>query len=284
MILDLASQQLAGSEQGASSKESELTAAQHDRIIAPTMPSLRLISWNLDGLDARHIDLRTEAACQIILERAPDVVFLQEVVERSFFAHLRPWMQGVGYRASPPQLTKRSRYGCIMFTRPPLTVLEARREPFTASQMGRSLLHTTVRWEGRELLLLTAHLESLREGRPERVQQLDVVRAALGAHAGPAVFAGDTNLRDSEVAGKEIRDAWSELGGPRQCRYTFDAFAIPNKKGRTRARYDRVFLSAHPGWRSTEMSLLGMASVPGAGGLFPSDHAGIEVLLSLSED
>lgn len=246
------------------------------------MSTLRLISWNLDGLDGRHIDLRTEAACRIILERAPDVVFLQEVVGRSFFAHLRPWMTGVGYRASPQQLTQRSEYGCIMFTRLPLVVLRTRREPFAATGMGRALVHTTVRWAGQELLLLTAHLESLRQGRSERVQQLDVVRAALGAHAGPAVFAGDTNLRDSEVAGKEIRDAWSELGAAPHSRYTFDTFAIPNKKGRTRARYDRVFLNAHPGWRPTGLSLLGMAAAPGAGGLFPSDHAGIEVLLTLS--
>lgn len=149
--------------------------------------------------------------------------------------------------------------------------------------MGRSLLRTTVRWAGQELLLLTAHMESLREGRAERVQQLDVVRAALGAHTGPAIFAGDTNLRDRELADKPIRDAWSELGGPEHARYTFDARTIPNKKGRTRARYDRVFLNAHPGWSPVGLSLLGMASVPGASGLFPSDHAGVEVVLSLPE-
>lgn len=246
------------------------------------MPSLRLISWNLDGLDGRHVDLRTEVACRVILERAPEVVFLQEVVQRTFFAHLRPWMVGVGYQASPPQLSRHSSYGCVMFTRPPLKVRSARRSLFSATQMGRSLLETTVHWEGHELLLLTAHLESLRQGRTERIQQLDVVCAALGAHAGPAVFAGDTNLRNSEVAGKGIRDAWSELGEPRAARYTFDALTIPNKSGRTRARYDRVFLNSHPGWRPTELSLLGMAAAPGAGGLFPSDHAGIEVILSLS--
>ena len=191
-------------------------------------------------------------------------------------------MQGVGYRVAPPQLTQRSRYGCLMFTRLPLEVLEARREPFTATQMGRSLICTTARWAGQELLLLTAHLESLREGRPERLQQLETVRAALRAHRGPAIFAGDTNLRDSEIAGMTIRDAWSELGAPRHARYTFDTFAIPNKKGRTRARYDRVFLNAHPGWSPTALSLLGMAAVPGTGGMFPSDHAGIEVVLSLA--
>ena len=108
------------------------------------MPTLRLISWNLDGLDHRHTDLRTEAACQTILERAPDVVFLQEVVQRSFFAHLRPWMLGVGYQAAPPMLTRHSSYGCMMFVRPPLKVLSVKREPFEATAMGRSLIRTVV--------------------------------------------------------------------------------------------------------------------------------------------
>ncbi len=246
------------------------------------MPTLRLITWNLDGLDTRHIDLRTEAACRAILERGPDVVFLQEVVERSFFGHLRPWFTGSGFRAAPPTLSRRSRYGCVMFIRSPLRVTSARRTPFEASQMGRALIRTVVHWEGRELLLLTAHMESLRDGAPERVRQLDRVLAALTAHAGPAVFAGDTNLRDSEVRGRDIRDAWCLLGSPRQTRTTWDMRAIPNKRGPNEqgggyARFDRVFLN--PGWRPSEMSLIGMAPVAGADGLFPSDHAGLEVLL-----
>ena len=243
------------------------------------MPTLRLISWNLDGLDHRHTDLRTEAACQTILERAPDVVFLQEVVQRSFFAHLRPWMLGVGYQAAPPMLTRHSSYGCMMFVRPPLKVLSVKREPFEATAMGRSLIRTVVSWHGEELLLLTAHLESMKEGSPERVRQLAVVLDALEAHDGPAVFAGDTNLRDSEVAGLDLRDAWSLLGGSAKTRFTFDTFTIPNKSGRNRARYDRVFLNHQDSWRPTGLFFVGMSPVPGAGGLFPSDHAGLEIIL-----
>lgn len=245
------------------------------------MPTLRLISWNLDGLDTRHIDQRTEAACRTILERAPDVVFLQEVTQRSYFAHIRPWMQGVGYRASPPTLTRDSSYGCMMFTRPPLQVTSAVRKPFVATQMGRSLIRTTARWGDHELLLLTAHLESLRDGAPERLRQRDVVLEALRSHDGPAVFAGDTNLRDAEVAGLDIRDAWELLGSPPQTRFTFDTLTIPNKRGRSRARYDRVLLSDHPGWRPTGLFFLGMEPVVGTGGLFPSDHAGLEIILTL---
>jgi tyrosyl-DNA phosphodiesterase 2 len=245
------------------------------------MPTLRLISWNLDGLDTRHLDERAEAACRTILSRAPDVVFLQEVTQRTFFAHIRPWMQGVGYRSVLPTLTRDSSYGCMMFIREPLQLISTTRQRFAATQMGRSLIRTVVRWNAQELLLLTAHLESLREGAPERIQQRDVILNALRSHDGPAVFAGDTNLRDAEVAGLDIRDAWELLGSPPQTRFTFDTFTIPNKRGRSRARYDRIFLSDHPGWQPTGLFFLGMEPVVGARGMFPSDHAGLEVTLTL---
>ena len=65
--------------------------------------SMKLVSWNLNGLEDREVDLRTESAMiQLLLgapiEKAilpgfkpnsPDIVLLQEVVERSYFAHVR---------------------------------------------------------------------------------------------------------------------------------------------------------------------------------------------------
>ena len=248
------------------------------------MSTLRLISWNIDGLDERHLDERTEAAVRMVLARTPDVVFFQEVTRRSYFAHLRPWMQGVGYTPAPASLSSQSHYGCMIFVREGLPLLSAERRAFAQSFMGRSLVSARVMWAGQELLLLTAHLESLASGSQDRVRQLDEVMAALAGHDGPAVFAGDTNLRDREVAGKPLRDAWQLLGAPAATRYTFDTFAIPNKSGRTRARYDRVFLSDTVGWTPVSLSFVGMEAVPGAGGLFPSDHAGLEVILRLSSD
>ena len=41
---------------------------------------LKLISWNIDGLNENHIRLRTNAAIELIKEHSPDVLFLQEVV------------------------------------------------------------------------------------------------------------------------------------------------------------------------------------------------------------
>ena len=48
------------------------------------MPALTVVTWNLFGLEERHLDERTEAACfHLLMERPPDVLLFQEVVDRS---------------------------------------------------------------------------------------------------------------------------------------------------------------------------------------------------------
>ena len=62
---------------------------------------MKLSSWNLNGLEDLNMDMRTEAAMfQLLLgapiesafaegfvANTPDIVLLQEVVERSYHAH-----------------------------------------------------------------------------------------------------------------------------------------------------------------------------------------------------
>ena len=45
--------------------------------------TLKLLSWNIDGLDEDDIEERTKAVLDTILAKKPDVVLLQEVVEYS---------------------------------------------------------------------------------------------------------------------------------------------------------------------------------------------------------
>lgn len=44
---------------------------------------LKLLCWNLDGLDAANLEERTGAVVENILLKKPDVVLLQEVVPLS---------------------------------------------------------------------------------------------------------------------------------------------------------------------------------------------------------
>ena len=45
--------------------------------------SLKLLCWNLDGLDSANLEERTTAVVENILLKKPDVVLLQEVVSLS---------------------------------------------------------------------------------------------------------------------------------------------------------------------------------------------------------
>lgn len=238
---------------------------------------LRLVTWNLDGLEDRHLDVRTEAACLALLLRPapPDVVLLQEVVPRSFLAHLRPHFAHAGYAIVPSQPPEREYFVAAMI-RDGSRVKTAWRAPFRGSRMGRELLGVQLAHEGREWLVCTAHLESLKPSREERRAQLATVAAALAAHAGPAVFAGDTNLRDEELPGVPgidgIVDAAVLAGRPA-------ATWFPRKGASRGMRFDRVLLDARTPWRPAPLRLLGEEPVDEADRMRISDHLGIEVVL-----
>lgn len=244
---------------------------------------LTLVTWNLDGLEPRHLDVRTEAACLHLLLRPdpPDIVAVQEVVDRSWHAHLLPHFGHAGYTALHGRTD--SEYYNAVFVRQPLVVRDAKlhRVP---SAMGRVLLDVSVGWGEHELRVVTGHLESLRSSADLRKLQLAYAVDRLLEHPGPAVFAGDTNLRDAELPGVprlgEVVDAWEAAGSPPAHRFTWDPNRVPNRRpgGRARMRFDRVYLK---GLRTTGFRLVGEQPLPEADGWLPSDHLGVQVTLAL---
>jgi endonuclease/exonuclease/phosphatase family metal-dependent hydrolase len=142
--------------------------------------------------------------------------------------------------------------------------------PFPTSRMGRALVWAEVGpW-----LFLTAHLESERQGRDERLRQADAVLERLLAHGGPAVYAGDTNLRVDEEPIlprlAAVTDAWDALGRPEDARATW-------RGGRYGARYDRIWsVRARP----ARLEVVGAGAVQELGGLPLSDHVALAVELS----
>lgn len=251
--------------------------------------SLRLITWNLNGLDTHGLDLRTEAACLRMLLRPdpPDVVLLQEVVRRSWHAHLKHHFRAAGFVSQPADPTDtQSEYFSLALVRRTIPIEDRGVEPFPGSFMGRRLVWARLRWSGRSLLVCTAHLESGRQASSERVRQLAQIVGWLRAHAaegGCAIFGGDTNLRRSEepaVEGlSEVDDAWRVAGAPASERVTWPApgWTSPGWSRSSRApgaRYDRIL--------SCGLALRGFARIGAhAPGLSspPSDHLGLEVCL-----
>jgi endonuclease/exonuclease/phosphatase family metal-dependent hydrolase len=238
--------------------------------------TLQLVTWNLNGLDDHLLDERTEAAVFEMLLGGdpesvlagpppvpPDVIVLQEVVERTFRAHLAPHLRAAGYAIAPSEPPARG-YFEIIAARGGMAAAQSL--PFPRTGQGRRLLRVQL---ASGLTVFTAHLESLAPSRAVRVEQagrvLDLLR-----DAGPAVFAGDTNLREAEWDGLDtnsVVDAWEQCGSDPATRATW-----------SRYRYDRVWLAGGPVARA--VTRIGARPLP-AYGLPPSDHLGLRVVLDL---
>lgn len=237
---------------------------------------MKVISWNLNGLEDEGLDMRTEAAMFEMLlgapleqamvqgfkPKMPDIVMLQEVVPRSFNAHVVPHLKRAGFHIFPDAPGERS-YFEVIATR--LPILEASYTPFNYSDQGRGL--STVKIDG--LTLMTAHMESQKPGKSMRIDQAQSIIEQMTHCKTPCLFAGDTNLRKKEWLSLEagvIKDAWEALGSAKQYKTTWQ-----NKS--YKARYDRAWTR---GLSIKNFETFGKDKVKGLQ-IRPSDHFAIRV-------
>ena len=208
---------------------------------------MNLVTWNLNGLEDENLDMRTEAAMFHILlgapiEKAmqpnfkpntPDIVVLQEVVERTFHAHLKPHFQAAGFELFPQAPSERSYFEAIAVRQP---IIESSYEKFSYTAQGRGL--STLSIDG--LTILTAHLESQKPGASMRIDQAKTILEMMNNHQGAIIFAGDTNLRDSEWGNlsaeetNDVNDAWITAGSIKKYKTTW-------QMKKYKVRYDRVW-------------------------------------------
>lgn len=208
------------------------------------MPTL--VSWNLNGIDDHRLDERMEAACfsMLLRDEPPEIVALQEVVDRALVAHLRPHLKAAGFAMAVPPSS--GDYYVIAGARAPLKLLGAELHPFATTRYGRALLVCTIAEGPRTWWVGTAHLESGREEGAARHAQLAEVVAGLAGHDGPGVFVGDTNLRAEEAgdlpARHDVTDAWEALGSPDASARTWSR---PGTAPARWFRFDRCYTNRH---------------------------------------
>ncbi len=238
---------------------------------------MRVATWNLNGLEERGLDARTEAAiftlvfgaplaelaskAQVPTPNPPDILLFQEVVERSLRANLRPHLSRLGYELYPRELPDRG-YFEVLAWQSSLKVTMSRQG--LPSELGRELSVARIEAGDAEWWIGTAHLESMREGARQRVAQAQLIDQLLEAHQGPALFAGDTNLRRGEV-NLRARDAWVASGSGA------GSWTWCPEKGSPRMRFDRVWVNAQVEVQSLEVC--GERRL--ASGLRISDHLGL---------
>jgi len=244
---------------------------------------MNLVSWNLNGLEDSHLDVRTEAAMfQILLgapiEKAvvegfkpntPDVILLQEVVERSYHAHVVPHLKAAGFAVFPPEIPERSYFEVVAIRKTETeSTLGANYESFEYSEQSRGL--TTFEYQG--VTIMTAHMESMKPGKHMRVEQAKTILEKMHK-SGPCIFAGDTNLRKAEWEsldhGKVI-DAWTASGSVETQRMTW---FYENYK----SRFDRAWFHQ---LKLKSFETFGKNNIPTIN-TRPSDHLGLRLEVEL---
>lgn len=237
---------------------------------------MKLVSWNLNGLEDKNLDVRTEAAMfQLLLgvpiEEAmvpnfkpdtPDIVLLQEVVSRTFHAHVVPHLSAAGFHIFPNTPSERSYFEVIAVRQP---ILESSYEKFSYTDQGRGL--STVKIN--DLTIMTAHLESQKPGASMRVDQATDILKFMNDHKGACVFAGDTNLRKSEwksLSPDNVIDAWETAGSIKKHKTTW-------QREKYKARYDRAWMK---GLNVNSFETFGSKNTGGINER-PSDHFGIRI-------
>lgn len=240
---------------------------------------MKLVSWNLNGLEDRNLDVRTEAAMfQILLgapiEKAvaegfkpnsPDIVLLQEVVERSYHAHIKPHLKAAGFSVFPNEIPERSYFEVVAVRD---KKIEAHYESFEYSEQGRGL--TTIKFKDKTIM--TAHMESMKPGKHMRVEQVKFIIEAMQKN-GACIFAGDTNLRKAEWENLEhgdVKDAWIEFGSPETHRMTWHYEQY-------KSRFDRAWLHQ---LNLLNFETLGKENITSINAR-PSDHLGLRVEFEL---
>jgi endonuclease/exonuclease/phosphatase family metal-dependent hydrolase len=245
---------------------------------------MRVLTWNLNGLDDQKVDERTEAAVFIAVtgltmrqlasgktpHHPPDVLLFQEVTERTFEAHLNTHLPRGGYSLYPAVAPEREVFE-VVAVRQPARIVTAETVPLERSLYGRNLHVVDV--DGLPgidgpVRFLTAHFDSGVEEGAARIAATRQVAAAMDERS---IFGGDTNLRTAEwdqaSEHVSVTDAWEAVGSPPDLKRTWRMF----ERG---ARFDRVWLGS--GLQATQMSGLGTKALPGLP-RGPSDHIGLLV-------
>jgi len=243
--------------------------AEVQRLLAlPAPEDLRIVSWNIDGLDEEGgpegTMRRTLAAALHIARQRPAAVLLQEIIPPALeLLAAKPVLGGV-YDIVVPDNPPQPYYVAILLDRrrvrqlgKPITIT------FPTSQMGRQLLSVCVEHAGHPpLVIATAHLESMKDHGAERKRQLThslrFLRGVVGQlpagasqgtpPVGAALMGGDFNIRDEEVKAVcheavGFADAWLFCGSPKDAQWTWDTAANDNLRVSytCRTRFDRMF-------------------------------------------
>ncbi|PAA88296.1 hypothetical protein BOX15_Mlig000258g2, partial [Macrostomum lignano] len=261
-----------------------------DNIAGAGAVTLRVLSWNTEGLNSEQLAARTESVANCILAHDVHVALLQEVVPASF-DQLLQWLSN--YRLLPGGHT--DHYFVATLIKDSVQCLDCRVLPLDNSRMGRCLLACNVQLGDKQARLFNCHLESGASQTAERRAQLvTCLRAMTSSAATRSLLGGDFNIMCSDElksAGglpDTVSDAWEASGRPKGEKYTWDAAKNLNAARRCGRRcIGRLMRSSYRpdrllvrGMTVDRFELCGRDRPPGLQ-MHTSDHYGLLVSLVL---
>ncbi|KAL3891598.1 hypothetical protein ACJMK2_003854 [Sinanodonta woodiana] len=247
---------------------------------------IRIMSWNIDGLNIEDIKVRVLGVIDTINREEPHVVLLQEVVI--------PAQKIIEEKCPLYELVPAADEGyyTAVLLRWDVTTLENFRVlPFYTSRMSRNLLHVKCTVKGIKFDILTSHLESMRESSEERKKQLRFAfdHVKLVDIDRTVIFGGDLNLRNyelSQIGGlpEDVDDIWEVTGAQPETEFTWDVQHNDNLEwskhsfgNKPRLRFDRIYIR-HCKPKATvkpvHFELVGQERMRSCR-KFPSDHWGL---------
>jgi exonuclease III len=253
-----------------------------DIVVMDSPPSLKVLTWNIDGLCDSPVKLlaRMGYVLEDIKAANPDVIMFQELTLVTV-ARIHPMLTRLGFKhprfAESP--LKRP-YFTGFYSRYPLNVVDRYAfEGEARSNMFRDLFICSVTVAGWPLFhLAVGHLDSGKEVTDTRVAQGKAVLQQMGGYE-YVIFGGDTNLRVKEHAqlkplmtSNDVEDAFEAVGQPKAVKFTWDT-SINDNLGFTgpRCRFDQLWLR---NMSCSDMELVGTTRRHQG---FPSDHFGLMV-------
>lgn len=240
---------------------------------------LTVATFNI-WFDDYHAQLRYQAIADLLGERTPDVIVLQEVTPVALDMFLEQAWIREAYLTASVVGGGTGNYGMLMLSRVPVVRATYSQLP---TRQTRGFLEAELAVDGARQIVCCVHLDSGKSSARLRGWQLRRIFRALRT-AENALVLGDFNMRDTENEriAAPFCDVWPALR-PDDPGYTENTsinlmrFDARNKK--RHVRFDRVLLKGTR-WRAADIELLGTQPIsPEVPRVFPSDHFGVECRL-----
>ena len=254
-------------------------------------------SYNVDGLstDIDHCRERCSVISRLIIDKSPDLIFLQEVTMETINQYTKLFGTR-GYNLVSPINKGTAFYFTAAFSKLNGHCKRLDFRDSAQSVMGRDILSYEIIINNRRTQFLSSHLESLADGGDVRKAQLECLLELIDSNAGPGVVAGDLNIRQKEadslmtqfkkkakVNQKDFKifDCWESMGKDPNCKNTW-VHPDPSLK-HIQARYDRIYCNGKF-IKPIEFSLFGKEVMPPPVSKTPSDHFGMIARFVIDND